>query len=88
MNTTDSFTVLDAKTGKEIRLAMEELWLKGKILPVGAHLLVFHHFRSDEDRPLELVYSFGLPRDAAAVQEEGHVALAHSKIRSAGGVGA
>src|SRR6266516_3019452 len=64
MNTTDSFTVLDAKTSKEISLAMEELWLKGKILPVGAHLLVFHHFRSDEDRPLELVYSFGLPRDA------------------------
>ena len=65
MNTTDSFTVLDAKTGKEIRLAMEELWLKGKILPVGAHLLVFHNFRSDEDRLVELVYSFGLPRDAA-----------------------
>src|SRR2546429_4293709 len=67
MNTTElnGFTVLDARTGKEISLAMEELWLKGKILPVGAHLLVFHNFRSDEDRPLELVYSFGLPRDAA-----------------------
>ena len=65
MNTTDSFTVLDAKTGKGISLAMEELWLKGKILPVGAHLLVIHNFRSDEDRPLELVYAFGLPRDAA-----------------------
>jgi len=65
MNTTDRFTVLDAKTGKEISLAMEELWLKGKIMPVGAHLLVFHNFRSDENRPLELVYSFGLPRDAA-----------------------
>src|SRR5437867_1266421 len=65
MNTTDSFTVLDAKTGKGISLAREELWLKGKILPVGAHLLVIHNFRSDEDRPLELVYAFGLPRDAA-----------------------
>ncbi len=59
MNTTDSFTVLDAKTGKGISLAMEELWLKGKILPVGAHLLVIHNFRSDEDQPLELVYAFG-----------------------------
>ncbi len=53
MNTTDSFTVLDARTGKEISLAMEELWLKGKILPVGAHLLILHHFQSDEDRPLD-----------------------------------
>lgn len=66
MNTTlKGFMVLDAKTGKEISLAMEELWLKGRILPVGAHLLVVHNFRSDEDRPLELVYAFGLPRDAA-----------------------
>src|SRR5438552_10080124 len=67
MNTTElnGFTVLDARTGKEISLAMEELWLKGKILPVGAHLLILHHFQSDEDRPLELVYAFGLPRDAA-----------------------
>src|SRR5919108_5564646 len=66
MNTKlDGFTVLDAKTGKEISLAMERLWLKGKILPVGAHLMVFHNFRSDQDRPLELVYAFGLPRDAA-----------------------
>src|SRR5437773_6097882 len=77
MNTTElnGFAVLDANTGKEISLAMEQLWLKGKILPVGAHLLVFHNFRSDEDRPLELVYSFGLPRDAAlrrfAVRGEG-----------------
>ena len=67
MNTTElnGFTVLDARTGKEISLAMEELWLKGKILPVGAHLMVFHNFRSNADQPLELVYSFGLPRDAA-----------------------
>src|SRR5947207_15319684 len=34
-------------------------------MPVGANLLVIHNFRSDEDRPLELVYSFGLPRDVA-----------------------
>src|SRR6266436_5386290 len=67
MNTTElnGFTILDAKNGKEISLGMEALWLKGKILPVGAHLLVFNNFRSDEVRPLELVYSFGLPRDAA-----------------------
>lgn len=59
------FAVLDVQTGREARLAMEGLWLTGRLLPVGARLLVAHTFRSAEKQPLEVVYAFGLPRDAA-----------------------
>lgn len=59
------FAVVDVQTGCEARLAMEGLWLTGRILPVGARLLVAHTFRSAESEPLEVVYAFGLPRDAA-----------------------
>jgi len=44
---------------------MQDLYLTGKILPVGARLIVRHVFESAEKGPLEVVYSFGLPRDAA-----------------------
>jgi Ca-activated chloride channel family protein len=44
---------------------MQRLWLTGYILPVGARLFVHHTFRSAETQPLEVIYSFGLPRDAA-----------------------
>ena len=59
------FAVLKAESGTEVRLAMEGLWLTGRILPVGARLVVAHTFRSAEAKPLEVVYAFGLPRDAA-----------------------
>ena len=48
-----------------MRLAMQRLWLTGQVLPAGARLVVQHVFRSDEDVPLEVIYSFPLPRDAA-----------------------
>ena len=48
-----------------IRLAMQRLWLTGRVYPVGAHLVVKHEFVSSELEPLEVVYSFMLPRDAA-----------------------
>src|SRR5258706_16046961 len=48
-----------------IRLAMQRLWLTGRVYPVGAHLVVKHEFVSSEREPLEEVYSFMLPRDAA-----------------------
>ncbi len=54
-----------AADGEPLRLAMQELLLTGRILPVGAHLLVSHRFRSAEKRMLEVIYSFVLPRDAA-----------------------
>jgi len=50
--------------GNEVRLAMQELRLRGTLLPVGARLKVSHVFRSAENRPLEAIYSFMLPRDA------------------------
>ena len=51
--------------GRPIALAMQRLWLTGQILPVGARLLVQHTFRNDEQAPLEVIYAFMLPRDAA-----------------------
>lgn len=62
---THGFIPISAATGKEINLAMQRLWLVGRILPAGARLLVRHTFRSAEKQPLEVIYAFGLPRDAA-----------------------
>ena len=59
------FGLVNASNGREVRLAMEELNLTGRLLPAGAHLFVTHAFRSDEAKPLEVIYSFPLPRDAA-----------------------
>jgi Ca-activated chloride channel family protein len=44
---------------------MQRLFLTGQILPAGAHLVIQHVFRSEEDKALEVIYSFPLPRDAA-----------------------
>lgn len=52
-------------SGEPLELAMQQLLLTGRILPVGAHLLVSHRFRSAEKKMLEVIYSFVLPRDAA-----------------------
>ncbi len=62
------FALINPATGKEIDLALQELQLSGTILPVGARLLVRHVFKSAEPGPIEVVYSFGLPRDAALRQ--------------------
>jgi hypothetical protein len=64
-NTESSFVPIAAATGHPIRLAMQRLWLTGRVLPAGARLVVQHVFRSEEERPLEVIYSFPLPRDAA-----------------------
>ena len=60
-----AFMPVQATTGEPLRLAMQKLWLRGKILPVGARLMIRHVFQSSEKTPLEAIYSFGLPRDAA-----------------------
>lgn len=65
MNTAASFAPLIAATGEAVNLAMQRLWLTGQILPAGARLVVQHEFRSAEDEPLEVIYAFPLPRDAA-----------------------
>ena len=59
------FRPVAAATGSVVNLAMQRLWLTGRILPAGARLVVQHVFRSEEDKPLEVIYSFPLPRDAA-----------------------
>src|SRR5215472_14401777 len=66
MATTDvSFTPRAASSGEPVRLAMQQLSLTGQIHAAGAHLIVQHVFRSEEEKPLEVIYSFPLPRDAA-----------------------
>jgi Ca-activated chloride channel family protein len=64
-STAANFGPLAASGRENLRLAMQRLWLTGRILPAGAHLTVQHVFRSDEEKPLEVIYSFPLPRDAA-----------------------
>lgn len=59
------FGVVKTDSGQSCRLAMQELWLVGRVLPVGARLMVRHVFRSAETGPVEVVYAFMLPRDAA-----------------------
>ncbi len=53
------------KMGREVPLAMQQLWLGGRILPVGASLVVRHVFQIESKKPAEVVYAFMLPRDAA-----------------------
>ena len=52
-------------TGEPLKLGMQSLWLTGKVLPMGARLWVRHEFESQEPQPVEIVYAFILPRDAA-----------------------
>jgi Vault protein inter-alpha-trypsin domain len=60
-----NFGPLRAPGREALRLTMQRLWLTGRILSAGAHLTVQHVFQSQEEKPLEVVYSFPLPRDAA-----------------------
>ena len=81
--TESSFAPVAASNGDPIRLAMQRLWLTGWVLPVGGRLVVQHVFRSDEERPLEVIYSFPLPRDAAlrAFRITGDGFEAHSELK-------
>ncbi len=63
--TGSEFGVYAKRDGREVRLAMQELWLSGTVLPIGARLVVRHVFQSAEETPLEVIYAFVLPRDAA-----------------------
>ena len=82
-DTAASFAPVAAPTGEPIRLAMQRLWLTGRVLPAGGRLTVQHVFRSGEDKPLEVIYSFPLPRDAAlrAFRITGEAFEAHSELR-------
>ncbi len=50
---------------KVMALEMQSLFLSGRIFPFGAKLTVDHVFRSSEKVPVEVIYSFPLPRDAS-----------------------
>jgi hypothetical protein len=78
-----SFAPVASSTGDPLRLAMQRLWLTGRVLPAGGRVVVQHVFRSDEDRPLEVIYSFPLPRDAAlrAFRIVGEGFEVHSELR-------
>jgi Ca-activated chloride channel family protein len=65
MSAATGFQVVQARTGEAVSLAMQRLWLSGRVLAAGARLTVRHVFASEEKRPLEVIYSFALPRDAA-----------------------
>jgi len=83
MTTPACFAPLLAKTGEAVQLAMQRLWLGGQVLPAGARITVEHVFRSAEARPLEVIYSFPLPRDAALrrFRITGEGFEAHSELR-------
>ncbi|GIW96087.1 MAG: hypothetical protein KatS3mg110_4128 [Pirellulaceae bacterium] len=63
--TAHQFAPVARETGQPIQLAMQKLWLGGRVTPCGAVLQVVHTFSSSEKRPLEVVYAFALPPDAA-----------------------
>jgi Ca-activated chloride channel homolog len=66
MSTTAApFSLISVETREPAELSMQRLWLTGQVLPPGARLTVEHVFRSGEKKPLEVIYSFPLPRDAA-----------------------
>ena len=83
MSTAASFAPLVEATGKPVSLSMQRLWLTGQILPAGARLVVEHVFRSQEDQPLEAIYAFPLPRDAAlrSFRITGEGFAAHSELK-------
>src|SRR6266436_4020038 len=86
MSTAASFVPLGAASGKAVRLSMQRLWLTGQVLPAGARLVVQHVFRSEEDKALEVIYCFPLPRDAALRQFRitGESFEAHSELKATG----
>jgi Ca-activated chloride channel family protein len=68
---------------KPVELAMQSLWMTGSVLPAGAVLRVRHEFGVGGNHPVEAVYCFGLPRDAALrrFQLRTGSMVAHSELR-------
>ena len=83
MTTSSCFAPVHPNTGEAVQLAMQRLWLTGRVLPAGARLTVQHVFKSAETKPIEVIYSFPLPRDAALRRFRivGDGFEAHSELR-------
>ncbi|HUQ91344.1 MAG TPA: VIT and VWA domain-containing protein [Bryobacteraceae bacterium] len=81
--TSPGFAPLSAQSGKQIELTMQRLWLTGRVLSAGARLLIQHVFQCAETKPVEIIYAFPLPRDAAlrrfTIRGEGFTA--HSELK-------
>lgn len=84
--TSPGFAPLNAQSGKQIELTMQRLWLTGRVLSAGARLLIQHVFQCAETKPVEIIYAFPLPRDAAlrrfTIRGEGFTA--HSELKPTG----
>src|SRR5580658_7880368 len=65
MSTRTGFAPLLPSTRQAMNLSMQKLWLTGQVLAMGARLWVRHEFASQESGPVEVIYSFALPRDAS-----------------------
>lgn len=59
----ETFMPVNRKTKQTLNLAMQELFLTGTLYPAGARLFVHHTFVSAEKEPLEVIYTFMLPRE-------------------------
>jgi Ca-activated chloride channel homolog len=83
MTTPSCFAPRHENSQEPIQLSMQRLWLTGRILPAGARLTVQHIFKSAETKPIEVIYSFPLPRDAAlrSFRITGDGFEAHSELR-------
>jgi len=55
----------DAVTKKEVPMAMQHLHLAGRVTPAGGLMQVTHTFKCEGEMPLEVLYSFALPRTGA-----------------------
>ncbi len=77
------YAARDAKTGEQVKLTMQRLWLTGRVLAAGARLMVEHVFEPAGRKPVEVVYAFALPRDAALRRFtiRGTGFTAHSELR-------
>jgi Ca-activated chloride channel family protein len=86
MSTAPSFAPLAQASGEAIRLSMQRLWLTGQVFPAGARMLVQHVFRSEEEKPIEVIYAFPLPRDASLrrFRIHGDGFEAHSELKETG----
>ncbi len=77
------FAPINNQSMEPIKLQMDELWITGNILPIGARLMVSHKFKSAEKDPIEVIYAFTLPRDSSLRRFtiEGEDIFAHSELR-------
>src|SRR5215472_4008113 len=85
MSPAPGFAPLVAGTRQTAKLSMQRLWLTGQVLPAGARLVAQHVFRSEEDKTIEAIYTFPLPRDAALrrFRITGNGFEAHSELNEA-----